>query len=86
MKYAKITCGALQVPENYPGYIVIDGVRIFHPTEEQYRSAGYLPLFESTPEEIEGKIAIATYKMDRKKTKITQVWVYVDEDEMMGIE
>lgn len=78
MKFAKIVCGTIQKPQIYPGYIELNGRRIYHPTEEQYKAAGYLPLYESEPEEREGKVAIATYKMDKKKTKITQVWVYVD--------
>lgn len=81
MKFAKIVCGTLQVPQNYPCQIELNGEIITNPTEEQYRAAGYLPLYESTPDEIEGKVAIASYKMDKKKTKITQTWTYVDIEE-----
>ena len=49
IKYAKIVCGALVVPQIYPGYIVLDGKKIYNPTDEQYRNAGYLPL-EETPQ------------------------------------
>lgn len=71
-------CGALQVPQNYPCSIELNGETITNPTEEQYRAAGYLPLQESTPQEIEGKIAIATYKVNKSKTKIVQTWLYED--------
>lgn len=79
MKYAKILCGALQVPQNYPCSIELDGKTIVNPTDEQYKAAGYLPLEESEPETPEGKIAIAQYKKNKKGTKIIQTWIYVDE-------
>ena len=79
MKYAKILCGAIQVPQNYPCSIELDGKTIVNPTDAQYKAAGYLPLEESEPETPEGKIAIASYKKDKKKTKIIQTWIYVDE-------
>lgn len=69
MKYAKIVCGAVQVPQNYPCQIELDGHIITNPTDEQYRAAGYLPLEESEPVETEGKIAIATYNVNKKKDK-----------------
>ena len=78
MKFAKIVCGALQVPQNYPCQIELDGHIVTNPTEEQYRAAGYLPLEESEPEEREAKIAIATYKVNESKTKIVQTWLYED--------
>lgn len=78
MKFAKIVCGALQVPQNYPCQIELNGHIVSNPTEEQYRAAGYLPLEESEPEEQEGKIAIATYKLNKSKTKIVQTWLYED--------
>lgn len=81
MKFAKIVCGAIQVPQNYPCQIVLDGQVIVNPTEEQYRSAGYLPLEETEPEEIEGKIAIAVYTENKRKKKIVQSWTYVDAPE-----
>lgn len=79
MKYAKIVCGAVHVPQNYPCSIELNGKIVSNPTDEQYLEAGYLPLQESEPETPEGKIAIATYKRNSKKTKIVQTWVYVDE-------
>ena len=78
MKFAKIVCGALQVPQNYPCQIELDGQVIVNPTEEQYRAAGYLPLEETEPEEIEGKAAIAVYNENKERTKIIQSWIYVD--------
>lgn len=81
MKFAKIVCGAIQVPQNYPCQIVLDGQVIVNPTEVQYRAAGYLPLEETEPEEIEGKIAIAVYTENKRKKKIVQSWTYVDAPE-----
>lgn len=75
-KYAKIECGRLVCPQNYPGYIVIDGAKVFNPTKAQWTAAGYLPLAETDPEEIEGKVAVAVYT--ESATKITQSWEYVD--------
>ena len=49
MMYGKIVCGALVVPQNYPGYIELEGKKIYNPTEEQYLAAGYLPIEESEP-------------------------------------
>ena len=77
-KFGKITNGTLQVPQNYPGSIEVDGNTIANPTEEQYRAAGYLPVEETTPDEVEGKVAVATYKMNKAKTKIEQSWHYED--------
>lgn len=79
MKYGKIICGALQVPQNYPCSIELDGQTIHNPTEEQYTAAGYLPIEETQPEERDGKVAIATYKVNKTKTKIVQSWQYLDE-------
>lgn len=81
MKYGKIICGALQVPQNYPCSIELDGQTIHNPTEEQYIAAGYLPIEESEPEERPGKVAIASYKLNKAKTKIVQTWQYFDEPE-----
>lgn len=81
MKYGKIICGALQVPQNYPCSIELDGQTIHNPTEEQYTAAGYLPIEETQSEEREGKVAIATYKVNKTKTKIVQSWQYLDEPE-----
>lgn len=79
MKYGKIICGALQVPQNYPCSIELDGQTIHNPTEEQYRAAGYHPIEESEPEEREGKVAIASYEV--VGDKIVQTWEYFDEPE-----
>lgn len=81
MKYGKIVCGALVVPQIYPGYIELEGKKIYNPTEEQYLAAGYLPIEEHEPEEREGKVAIAYYEVDEANTKIIQYWYYVDEPE-----
>ena len=79
-KYGKIICGALQVPQNYPCFIVTDdGQHINNPTEEQLLAAGYLPIEETPePEPEEGKTAVATYALNRKKTAIVQSWQLVD--------
>lgn len=79
MKYGKIICGALQVPQNYPCSIELEGKTIHNPTEEQYLAAGYLPIEESEPEEREGKVAIASYEV--VGDKIVQTWEYFDEPE-----
>ena len=78
MKYGKIICGTLHVPQNYPCSISIEGKRINNPTEEQLLAAGYLPLEETEPVEREGKVAVATYKVSKDGTKITQSWKYVN--------
>ena len=80
-KFAKIENGILNVPQNYPGSIELDGKTVHNPTEEQYRAAGYLPLEEHDPEEQEGKVAVATYSLNKKKTAIVQSWQYVDAPE-----
>ncbi len=80
-KYGKIICGALRVPQHYPCSIELDGQIIHNPTEEQLLAAGYLPIEETEPEEREGKVAIATYKVNKAKTKIVQSWTYVDAPE-----
>lgn len=80
-KFGKFICGALHVPQNYPGYIELDGNKVYNPTEEQYRAAGYFPLEETAHEEREGKVAIATYAMNKGKTKIVQSWEYEDAPE-----
>ena len=80
-KFGKIVCGALQVPQNYPGSIEVNGATVHNPTEEQYRAAGYLPIEESEPEEQPGKVAIPSYKVNKAKTKIVQSWTYIDEPE-----
>lgn len=81
IKYGKIVCGALQVPQNYPCSIELEGQTIHNPTNEQYAAAGYLPIEESEPEERPGKMAVASYEVSKDKTKIVQSWTYVDEPE-----
>ena len=80
-KYGKIVCGALQVPQNYPCSIELEGKTIHNPTEEQYVAAGYLPIEETQPEEKPGKVAMAVYAVNKKKTAIVQSWEYLDEPE-----
>ena len=78
-KYGKIICGALQVPQNYPCSIELDGKTIHNPTEEQYLAAGYLPIEESDePEPQDGKATIANHTVREDGTKIVQSWVYQD--------
>lgn len=79
MKYGKIILGTLQVPQNYPCSIEHNGKIIFNPTAEQYLEAGYLPIEETKPEVVEGKVAVASYKVNKSKTKIIQSWNYEDE-------
>ena len=75
IKYAKIVCGTLQVPQNYPCSIVVEGKTIYNPTPEQYTAAGYLPLEETPqPDEEEGKVAVATYAVNDEGTAIVQSW------------
>ena len=69
------------MPQNYPCSIELDGQTIHHPTEEQLRAAGYLPLELTDPEEKPGKIAIATYATNKQGTAIVQSWEYIDEPE-----
>lgn len=74
-KYAKIVCGTLQVPQNYPCSIVVEGKTIYNPTPEQYAAAGYLPLDETPqPADEEGKVAVATYAVNEDGTAIVQSW------------
>lgn len=75
-KYGKIVCGALRVPQIYPGYIVVEGKKIYNPSVAQLLAAGYLPIYETTPEEREGKIAVAKYEVSADGTRIVQVWEY----------
>ena len=81
IKYGKIVCGALQVPQNYPCSIELEGQTIHNPTDEQYIAAGYLPIEESESEERPGKVAVASYAVSKDKAKIVQSWQYVDEPE-----
>lgn len=75
-KYGKIVCGALRVPQIYPGYIVVEGKKIYNPSVAQLLAAGYLPIYETTPEEKEGKMAVAKYEVSADGTRIVQVWEY----------
>lgn len=77
-KYGKIVCGALRVPQIYPGYIVVEGKKIYNPSAAQLLAAGYLPIYETTPEEREGKMAVAKYEVSADGTRIVQVWEYED--------
>ena len=82
IKYAKIVCGTLEVPQNYPCSIVVDGKTVYNPTPEQYAAAGYLPLEEEPqPADEEGKIAVATYAVNDAGTAIVQSWHYEDAPE-----
>lgn len=75
-KYGKIVCGALRVPQIYPGYIVVEGKKIYNPSVAQLLAAGHLPIYETTPEEKEGKMAVAKYEVSADGTRIVQVWEY----------
>ena len=77
-KFGKIVCGALNVPQNYPCSIELNGVTINNPTEEQLRMAGYLPIEETEPEQQENKAAVAVYVVSEDGTKIVQSWEYQD--------
>ena len=83
-KYAKLICGALRVPQNYPSFIMLDGKKITNPTEEQWKAAGYLPLIEKEPIQKDGYIAVANYKV--KGGKIIQSWTSVKEEETTNAE
>lgn len=78
VKFGKIVCGTLIVPLLSPGYIVIDGKKVYNPTTEQLTAAGYLPIIETEPEEIEGKTAEAYYELSEDGTEIIQQWNYID--------
>lgn len=78
-KYGKIVCGALRVPQIYPGYITLRGKKVYKPTEKQYREAGYLPFIEIEPEQREGYEAVASYKVS--DGKIVQIWSYTEKKE-----
>lgn len=78
MKYGKIICGTLHVPQNYPCSIMHEGKRINNPTEEQLLTAGYLPVEETEPQEQEGKVAVVSYHISEDGLRIIQEWEYVD--------
>lgn len=74
----KIIDGVLTYP---PHRIVINGMQIFNPTEEQLIQAGYKPIVETPmPEEPapEGQHYEAQY-IDGE-SEITQTWVLVDDE------
>lgn len=74
----KIIDGALTYP---PHRIVLNGMQIFNPTEEQLISAGYKPIIETPmPEEPapEGQHYEAQYTDE--ETEITQSWVLVENE------
>lgn len=77
-KYGKIVCGTLKVPQNYPDFIKVGRKTIYRPSEKQLVEAGYLPIEEKEPDTPIGKVAVASYKLNRNKTKIVQSWSYVD--------
>ena len=76
MKYGKIIAGALHVPQNYPCSIRVGEKTVYNPTEEDYKAAGYLPISETTPEEVEGKVSVPSYHVE--DGKIVQTWSYED--------
>lgn len=73
----KITDGNLTYP---PRRIVLDGMQIFNPTEEQLSQAGYKPITETPmPDDApDGRHYEAQYT-DFGDT-ITQSWVLVDDE------
>lgn len=74
----KIINGQLTYP---PHRLVLDGMQIFNPTEEQLSQAGYKPITETAiPEEPapEGQHYEAQYT-DSGDT-ITQSWILVDDE------
>lgn len=74
----KITDGILAYP---PNRIVLSGMQIFNPTDEQLRQVGYKPIAETPmPEEPapEGQHYEARYT-DSGDT-ITQSWILVDDE------
>ena len=78
-KFGKIINGVLYVPQNYPGSIEVEGKTVHNPTQEELLVAGYLPIEETQPEERDGMVAVATYAVNKAKTKIVQSWVYSEE-------
>lgn len=78
VKFGKIFCGTLIVPLLSPGYIVINGKKVYNPTAEQLLAAGYIPIIETEPEEVKGKIAEAYYELNEDGTKIIQRWNYIN--------
>lgn len=73
IKYGKIVCGALRVPQNYPCSIQVGERTVYNPTEEDYRAAGYLPIVESPEPTVEdGHVAEASYRVE--DGKIVQYW------------
>lgn len=74
----KITDGILTYP---PNRIVLNGMQIFNPTEEQLKQVGYKPITETPmPEDPapEGQHYEAQYTDG--EAEITQSWVLVDDE------
>lgn len=73
----KIINGQLTYP---PNRIVLNGMQIFNPTEEQLISAGYKPIVEiDMPDDApDGQHYEAQYTDG--ETQITQSWVLVDDE------
>ena len=73
--YGKIKCGAIQTPTIYPGYITIDGRKVFNPIPQQYKTAGYVPILETLrPATTDKEVAIASYRYINNRTLIQQSW------------
>lgn len=74
-KYGKILCGAIQIPAIYPSYIKIENRKIFNPSPQQYKSAGYVPIIETLPPATsENEEAVASYQYVNYHTQILQQW------------
>ena len=72
------------MPQNYPCSIEHNGKKIYNPTTEQYLEAGYLPIEETKPEVVEGKVAVARYEII--DGKIVQIWSYADVEEYIPMD
>ena len=72
----KITDGILAYP---PNRIVLNGMQIFNPTDDQLIQVGYKPITETPmPEEPAPKGQHYEVKYTDEETQITQSWVLVD--------
>ena len=79
MKYGKIVCGALRVPQNYPDYIEdASGKKIVNPSEGELLAAGYLPIEDCPPLIPEGKIAVPSYRVSDDGSKILTEYIVED--------
>ena len=73
----KIIDGVLTYP---PNRIVLNGMQIFNPTEEQLMQVGYKPITETPmPEEPAPEGQHYEAKYTDGETEITQSWVLVDD-------